>query len=257
MDIRFLGAHNCESKYTRCISLLIDGTLAIDAGGLTASLSLEEQQGLEALLLTHHHYDHIRDLPALAMNSFLGGGYTISVYSTAPVLETVSNYFFDGKLYPKFTEMPQEKPILSFTIIEPYQQMSINGFEVIAVPVEHAVPTTGYQVTSPDGKSMFYTGDTGPVLAECWQYISPQLLVIEVTAANGYEDFGKEVGHLTPSLLEQELINFREVKGYLPQVVLVHMNPRLEKEIAEETSAVATSLGCQITLGYEGMHISL
>ena len=125
MDINFLGVHNCESKYTRCISLLIDGTLAIDAGGLTASLSLEEQQGLEALLLTHHHYDHIRDLPALAMNSFLGGGYTISVYSTAPVLETVSNYFFDGKLYPKFTEMPQEKPILSFTIIEPYQHGSI------------------------------------------------------------------------------------------------------------------------------------
>jgi len=257
MDIRFLGAHNCESKDTRYISLLIDGTLAIDAGGLTASLSLEEQQRLEALLLTHHHYDHIRDLPALAMNSFLGDGYTISVHSTAPVLETVSSYLFDGELYPRFTEIPHKKPILRFTIIEPYQQISINGFEILAVPVEHSIPAVGYQVTSPDGKSMFYTGDTGPGLANCWQYISPQLLVIEVTTTNGYEDFGREAGHLTPSLLEQELIKFREVKGYLPRIVLVHMNPRLEKEIAEEASAVATSLGCQITLGYEGMHINL
>lgn len=257
MDIRFLGAHNCESKDTRYVSLLIDGTLALDSGGLTASLSLEEQQTVEAVLLTHYHYYHIRDLPALAMNSFLGGGDTISIYSTAPVLETVSSYLLDGKLYPRFMETPAEKPALSFITLEPYQQVSINSFEVLALPVEHSVPAAGYQVSSPDGKSLFYTGDTGPGLTESWLYVSPQLLIVEVTAPNSFEDFGRESGHLTPSLLKEELLSFRQVKGYLPQVVPVHMNPRLEKEIAGEISAVAKSLGCQITLGYEGMQIRL
>jgi len=109
MDIKFLGVHNCESKETKCISLLIDDILAIDAGGLTSSLSLEAQQKLKALLLTHQHYDHIKDIPALAMNLFLDGG-TINIYSIAPVFEAVTSYLLDGKLYPKFLETPPAKP---------------------------------------------------------------------------------------------------------------------------------------------------
>ena len=35
-------------------------------------------------------------------------------------------------------------------------------------------------------------------------------------------------GHLTPELLKQELVTFRELKGYLPEVVAVHMNPAFE-----------------------------
>jgi len=256
MDIQFLGAHNCESKETKYISLLIDDTLAIDAGGLTSSLSFEAQQKLKALLLTHYHYDHTRDIPALAMNLFLSGG-TITIYSTAPVFDAVSSYLLDGKLYPKFMETPSSKPTVSFTIIEPHQVVPIDGYKVLAIPVEHATPTVGYQITSPEGKSLFYTGDTGPGLDERWQYISPQLLITEVTAPNKYEDFARESGHLTPSLLGQELAKFREIKGYLPQTVLVHMNPRVEKEIAAELSAVVASLGSEITLAYEGMQISL
>ena len=256
MEIRFLGAHNTESKETKCISLLIDDTMAIDAGGLTSSLSLEAQQKLKALLLTHYHYDHIRDIPALAMNLFLGSG-TINIYGTAPVYEAVSNYLLDGKLYPKFLEIPQTNPTVSFTIIEPHQAVVTESYQILPVPVEHPTPTVGYQITSSDGKSLFYTADTGPGLAECWRHVSPQLLIIEVTASNKYEDFAQESGHLTPSLLELELAKFREIKGYLPQIYLVHMNPGLEKKIATEVSAVAAALGNDITLACEGMQISL
>ena len=34
MIVRFLGAHNAESKNTKMASLLIDDVLAVDAGGL-------------------------------------------------------------------------------------------------------------------------------------------------------------------------------------------------------------------------------
>ena len=62
MNIRFLGAHNSESKDVRPACLLIDNILAIDAGGLTSSLTFSEQLAIEALLVTHHHYDHIKDI---------------------------------------------------------------------------------------------------------------------------------------------------------------------------------------------------
>jgi ribonuclease BN (tRNA processing enzyme) len=256
MEIQVLGAHNCESQSSKFISLLIDDTLAIDAGGLTSSLSFEAQRKLRAILLTHQHYDHIRDVPAIAMSLYLQGN-TISIYSTQPVYDVLSSHLLDGKLYPKFLEQRGQEPTVKFTIIEPHKLEHIAGYSILAVPVNHSVPTVGYQITSPDGKIVFYTGDTGPGLTSCWQCVSPQLLIAEVTAPNRYEEFAQQSGHLTPSLLAQELVSFRELKGYLPQVVLVHMNPDLEKEIAGEIATVAKDLDNPITLGYEGMRLRL
>jgi ribonuclease BN (tRNA processing enzyme) len=256
MNIKFLGAHNCESQNTKFISLLIDDTLAIDAGGLTSSLSFQAQQKVKVILLTHQHYDHIRDVPAIAMNFYLCGT-AINIYSTQPVYNALTTYLLDGKLYPKFLEQPQKNPTIKFTIIEPYQIERIEGYNVLAVKVNHAVPTVGYQITSPDGKVVFYTGDTGPGLADCWERVASQLLITEVTATNKYEEFAKESGHLTPSLLKQELTSFREVKGYLPQVVVVHMNPDMEGEIETEIVTVAKALNSSITLAHEGRQLHL
>ncbi|TET18171.1 MAG: MBL fold metallo-hydrolase [Dehalococcoidia bacterium] len=256
MDIQILGAHNCESQSSKFTSLLIDNVLAIDAGGLTSSLSLKAQQKLKAILLTHQHYDHVRDIPALGMNFYLHHA-TINIYSTQSVYDALTTRLLDGKLYPNFLEQPQQNPAIKFTIIEPYRIEQIEGYSILATEVNHSVPTIGYQVTSSEGKIVFYTGDTGPSLADCWKYVSPQLLITDVTAPNRYDEFAKESGHLTPSLLKQELVTFQELKGYLPQVVVVHMNPNLEKEIEAEIAAVAKTLNNSISLAYEGMQLHL
>jgi len=255
MNIRVLGAHNCESQNTKAVSMLIDDSLALDAGGLTSSLPFPDQQKLKAILLTHQHYDHIGDVPSIAMNFYLSGT-TINIYSTLPVYNALTKYLLNGELYPNFLERPQGNPTIKFTEIKMHDTEQIEDYSVLAVPVNHSVPTVGYQITS-NGKIVFYTGDTGPGLADCWRYVSPQLLIIEVTAPNRYEEFAKESRHLTPSLLKQELICFRELKGYLPRVVVVHMNPWLEEEIEAEIAAVVGSLASIITLGYEGMQLHL
>jgi ribonuclease BN (tRNA processing enzyme) len=256
MNIRVLGAHDCESESTRLISLLIDDFLAIDAGALTSSLSLEAQQKIKAILLTHQHYDHVRDIPTIAINLFLRNA-TINVYSTPEVYDAVTSHLLDGELYPDFRQKPSQNPTVRFTRIQPHQAEQIEGYSILAVPVNHSVPTVGYQVTSPNGKVVFYTGDTGPGLADCWRQVSPQLLIAEVTASDKYKEAAAEAGHLTPGLLKQELVSFREVNGYLPQVVVVHMSPALEEEIAAEITAVGKALSSSITLGYEGMQLSL
>ena len=78
-----------------------------------------------------------------------------------------------------------------------------------------------------------------------------------MTAPNRYEDFCRRTGHLTPDLLEQELSCFRELKGYLPPIIAIHMNPGQEKEIAAEIDAIVKSLHHPISLSYEGMRIQL
>lgn len=256
MRIQILGAHNCESQNTRLVSLLIDDCLVLDAGGLTSSLSFRAQQKLKAILLTHQHYDHIRDIPAIAMNLFLSGR-TINIYSTSFVYDALATHLLGSQLYPNFLERPPDKPTIQFTALEPRQTTQIAGYSILVVPVSHSVPAVGYQITASDGKVVFYTGDTGSGLADCWQQVSPQLLITEVTAPSDYEEFARKSGHLTPNLLKQELITFRELKGYLPRVVVVHMNPISEETIKAEVATVAQDLNNPITLGYEGMKLDL
>ncbi len=256
MKIRILGAHNCESSDTKLTSLLIDDILALDAGALASTLSFSAQQKLQAILLTHHHYDHIRDIPAIAMNALLDET-TISVYSIASVRNALTDYLLNDELYPDFFTRPEGSPTINFTVIKPGEKLRIAGYEVRAVPVNHAVAAVGYQVTASNGAVVFYTGDTGPGLDDCWQQVSPQLIITEITAPNRYEAFARDKGHLTPVLLAQELDHFQRQKGYLPQVIAVHMNPRQEKEIASEIARINAPVKASISLAQEGMLIDL
>ena len=256
MNIHILGAHNCTSKDSKCVSLLIDEVLAIDAGGLASSLSFSAQRKLKALLITHHHYDHMGDIPAVAMTLALQQA-AINVYSTRTVYDNLSAHLLNGVLYPKFLEIPADNPTVKFSILEPDKITEIEGYSVSALPVNHPVPTVGYQIAAPDGKTVFYTADTGTGLSGCWKHITPELLIIETTFPDRYERFARETGHLCPGLLEQELTSFQELKGYLPRIVLIHMNPYLEKEIESEIAALNKHLDSSITLAYEGMRIQL
>jgi ribonuclease BN (tRNA processing enzyme) len=256
VEIRILGAHNIESKTTGTISLLVDGVLAIDAGALTSNLTFAEQQKLKAVLLTHQHYDHIRDVPALGMN-FLLYKSTVYIYGTRTTYDVLKSHLVDDVIYPDFFARPKEKPALRFREVKSSRAMTVAGYKVLPVPVNHSVPTIGYQVGSKDGKKVFYTADTGPGLAEVWHKISPDLLVIEVTALNKYHKFALEAGHLTAELLQNELESLREIKSYLPQIVLVHMNPLDERGIKREIAKVAAALNTPILFGREGLRLYL
>jgi ribonuclease BN (tRNA processing enzyme) len=256
MNIRFLGAHNCESRTTSFICVLIDGTLAIDAGGLTSNLSSSELEKVNAILLTHQHYDHIRDIPGVALNCFLRN-VNIKIYSTEGVLNTITTHLLNGTVYPQFQELPASGPAVSLNVVEPYKPEDIDGHRIMAVPVRHVENAVGYQVSDRQGNTVFYTGDTGPGLSDCWKSISPQSLIIDVTLPNSREEFARETGHLTPDLLKQELIIFRQDKGYLPQIIAIHMDPVLEQKIREELSTVAKALDVPISIAQENMQLHI
>lgn len=256
MEIHILGAHNCESRDTRLVSLLIDHTLAIDAGAITSSLPFSAQQGLKAVLLTHHHFDHIRDLATLGMNLY--GWGTIELYALESVLGVVSSYLFNEEIYVDFGKRPTaERPTFKFCPLEPHKEVIIHGYAVLPLPVNHNVPAVGYHITSQDKKSIFFSGDTGRNSSSLWEVVSPQLLITEVTMPDRFEAMAISSGHLTPRLLKEELIEFKRIKGYLPPIVTVHMTPHFVSEIREEVERISGELEAEITLGYEGMKVLL
>ncbi len=256
MEIRFLGAHNTEAAPFKSVSLLLDDKLALDAGAITAVLSLKEQLNLEALLLTHAHYDHIKDVPALAMNFFLSE-QCLSLYATKETKEALNGSLLNGRLYPDFFAKPADAPTLEYGFVETGREMAVAGYSVVPLAVKHSLPAVGYAVRDKVGKTLFYSGDTGLGLEKCWDNIKPDALVIDVTAPERYRRFALESGHLTAGLLKEELEAFRRLKGYLPSVYCVHMNPLLEDEIAAELKGVAQELEVKITPAAEGMALKI
>lgn len=256
MKIEVLGAHNSESKYTGLTSLLIDDKLVVDAGSLTSKLSFPSQEKIKAILLTHGHYDHIRDVPALAFNNAC---ITTNVYGTEQTLKILSSHLVDGKIYPDFSEKTSICEIQTLKLVElkPYDQIDIEGYQVKVLSVNHIDGSVGYEIISKDGKSVFFTGDTGPSLMSIWEHISPQLLIMELTFPNKMEETAKNSGHFVPKTLKKELKEFHRVKGYYPKVMLVHLSPKYEKEIKKEIMKIEKELKFSIDIAYEGEEITI
>jgi phosphoribosyl 1,2-cyclic phosphodiesterase len=258
VEIRILGAHLAEAKGARLTSLLVDDALIVDAGGVTSALSLPEQQKIQAVLLTHHHFDHTRDLVTLAANAGYYWRKQLKVYALDYTLDVVSASLLDGRIYTNFFEYPSEdKPTLIAEVIEPYTRKAVAGYEVLAVPVQHSVPAVGYQITSSDGKSIFYTGDTTAGISDCWQHISPQLLITEVAGPNKHGDWLGKAGHFCAEFLKEELLQFRRINGYLPRIIVIHLGNPYEEEIEREVAQVAQELEADISLGHEDMTVTL
>ena len=255
MEVHILGAHNMESSSTRLVSLLVDGRLAVDAGSLTTALSFSQQQEIAAILLSHHHFDHFRDIVTLGLSR--ARLRSTPLYAPRSTLEALATFFDGGRFYPDFFHWPEEAPVYLPHLVEPGTPLEIEGYRVVAYPVSHSTPAVGYQVTGPEGRSFFYSGDTGAGLASCWPPISPHLIITEVSGPEQWRQRLEPAGHLTPSMLKEELEQFRILKGHLPPVVLVHLNPMAREEIAREVEAVARELNATITLGVEGMRLQV
>ena len=247
MKIRVLGAHNLETLHTRHTCFLLDDSLAIDAGSLMTGLTDPEKNSLKAILLTHRHFDHVRDLPSLGLHT-MDNGATVDVYALPDTLDAVSTHLLDGLLYPNFTLRPTpERPKYRLHPIAPERPFNLLGLHVLPLPVPHGAPAVGYLVRKGSATAAF-TGDTGGGLLPFLSATPPpQYLFVEVTFSNDGIDRARASQHLTPSLLADELLSAQQNGLPLPQIVAVHRDPRHEKAITHQLAHLSKTLNIPIT----------
>lgn len=237
MKLRVLGASGSDMPGQHLTSFLIDDSLLFDAGGVTNSLTLRQQQKIKYIFITHAHLDHIRDIPFLADNIVISGQKSqIKVFSINDVVEDMKKHLLNQRLWPDFTAIPSKKnSILKLEKIKEGETVTINGFHITAFAVQHTVPAVGYLVQKED-KNLFYTGDTGPS-EQTWKNLSKinlDALIIEVSFPDTLKDIALKTGHLTPSLLFDDLSKLE----YPPRKIYVtHVKPFYRKKIEEEINS--------------------
>ncbi|MCS6802399.1 MAG: MBL fold metallo-hydrolase [Chloroflexota bacterium] len=250
MDVQIVGAYQTESAGRRATTFLVDGRVAIDAGCLAAALSREQQRALEAVVLTHYHYDHIRDFPSVAFSRW---GYPpLPVYCLPEVRAVLRSAFFNGVIWPQLDELPSsEAPAVRFWELAPYQPVEVAGYRLTPAPANHSAPTVGVLIER-DGRSLFYTSDTHGSVPGLWERVRPDLLLVEVTFPNRLDAAAVNAKHLTPRRLGAELEAFRAIHGTLPRVVAIHRNADYDDEIVRELAALAAELGATIEAPEDG-----
>lgn len=236
MKLRILGSAGAELPDFRPPAFLLDDQLLLDAGTIGSVLTEEEQWKIHTIFITHSHLDHIRSIPALADNIIIKNmSHTVSVQSTTEVITALQNHLFNNIIWPDFTKIPSaESPVLRFDTIIPCQEYIVHGYRVTAIPVNHTVPTVGYLVKS-GGKTIVYTGDTGPT-DEIWKFCSgADALIVEVSFPDSMKDLAQLTKHLTASMLVEEL---KKIDVLPKRILITHPKPQYYDLIHKEVKAL-------------------
>lgn len=238
MEIRVLGAYGGSTPEHRQTSFLIDGTVALDAGALTESLSLAEQSRIRAILVTHSHMDHVASLPFLVENVFGRAPGPIEVVAPADVADSLRKHLFNDALWPDFTRIPNQLlPTVTFREIAIGSPTPVDGLRVTAIPVSHVVPTCGYVVENGHAAVVF-SGDTGPTEA-LWHAARTarnlKAIFVECSFPDSMQEIADVSKHLTPRTLRQEMKKF---PADVP-VMLYHMKPPTVSALKREVAAFA------------------
>ncbi len=239
MNLKVLGCHGGETPKHRTSSFLLNNNIAIDAGSLCGALSLEEQQRVSSILVSHPHMDHIRDLGTMADNRFQQGGPGLQIIGIPATIDALRNHYFNDTLWPDFTRIEiGGGPLVTFRSIEPESAAEIDGLSVTPVLVNHTVDTSAFVIQGEDG-AIVYSGDTGPT-DRLWERVNElsdlNALMMEVSFPNDEQSLASTSRHHTPASLSAELDKLTHPRE-LP-ILLYHVKPVFESSVLKELAGL-------------------
>ena len=226
MKIRILGCYGTELLDYHVTSFLVNEEILVDAGTIASALTMEEQLKITSILLSHSHFDHIKGLFFLADNVFEQFLTPLNIYSTAGILDILKTHYFNNLLSPDFTSIPDKKnPIIRLNPIAPGEGFEVNGLMVNAFNANHVVESVGYKLQDGNG-AILYSGDTGStpwMWKEAREQKGLRAIFVETSFPNRLSRLAELSGHLTPSMLEEEL---KKIDDLDVPIFIFHMKPQ-------------------------------
>lgn len=196
-----------------------DSSLLLDMGtGVLSNLyAWLYPANLDCLIITHLHPDHFLDIyPFRYLLEFTAKDkLPFPVYAPAGARNHIQPLFSEANP-AKFDQ------VFNFYTLEDQASYQVGSLTFTSLTVPHLKPTYGIRVEA-EGKSLFYTSDTGysPKLIEYAQGVD--LLLAECTLLKQHA--GEPVAHLTTVQVGQ----IAKAAG-VKQVVLTHLWPHFNRD---------------------------
>jgi 3',5'-cyclic-nucleotide phosphodiesterase len=201
--------------------------------------------------ISHGHLDH---LAGLIISSPEDSHKPI--YGTADTIGTLRQHYFNGKVWPNFTDAGSGLRIGTYRLNapRPAQRFSIGltGLDGIIYPLSHGGTPSSMILLSRNNESFAYFGDTGPDQVEkaknleaVWRVLGDEVkarrlkgMIIETSYPDGVPD-SQLFGHLTPEWLLKELKVFEIASGGTGSlkgltVIISHVKPSLKAGVDPE-----------------------
>ena len=274
-----------------CTAVLAGGAMwVVDTGpGSTEVLQIHRMPlgGLEGLLLTHFHSDHIGELGELTLQSWAGGGRSepLKVYGPPGVQRVVDGFSAAYALDAEYRVAhhgaevvpPRGGELMAITFDPPEDGSPVpvfdrEGLQVTAARVDHrpVAPAVAYRFDY-EGRSVVISGDTVATesleqLAAGADLLVHEVLVKEVleTLSRAAYDAGRErIGAIAHDVTDYhtapgEAVDLAKRAG-VDTIVFSHMVPPLPGFLTSQVfmRGVEAEGKVDVVLGEDGMHFVL
>ena len=179
--------------------------LQLDFGsGVLARLTAKaDPSALDAILLTHWHFDHTSDLLPLIYR-LESVGKTLPVFAPADDASVIRRVVSDAACF-------------HLTDVAPGDVLTLNGARIAVMPARHPVPTVGYRVEAE--RAVFgYTGDTNTLPGLTEAYRGCGLLLADALFPES--EWTENRPHLSAALAAE-----LAAEAGVGRLLLTHLNP--------------------------------
>ena len=222
----------------RLTCFLIDECVAVDAGSIAIALTAEQREQVRDIIVTHPHMDHIASLPIFIDDLYATLKEPVRVHATPEVIELLERDVFNWNVYPKFSGLKNDYGlVMEYVPVPVGKEFKVAHLTVIAVPVNHIVPTVGLIVS--DQKSIVaFSSDTAET-DEFWDEVNRakglNALLIEASFPNDMAHLAEVSRHFTPASLGNEL---KKLNHNGLDILAVHIKPAYRETIIRELKAL-------------------
>jgi cAMP phosphodiesterase len=229
------GVATLEQRLT---CFLIDDCVAVDAGSIAIALTNEQRPKVKDIIVTHPHLDHIASLPIFIDDLYPTLKEPIRVHATPEVIGLLERDVFNWNVYPRFSDLKNDYgPVMEYVPIPIGTPFTVAHLNVVAVPVNHIVPTVGLVVS--DGQtSVAFSSDTAET-EYFWEIVNEMkgldALLIETSFPDRMAKLAEVSRHFTPASLVQEL---KKLTHNGMDIMAVHLKATYRDEIIEQLKAL-------------------
>jgi ribonuclease BN (tRNA processing enzyme) len=251
MQVRFLGTGSAMPTGERFqTGLLLEKKepLLVDCGsGVLHGLARTNvgYEGVDTLLLTHHHLDHVSDIPVLMKARWLAGEDSLTIYGPAGTEELI-----EGMLDTH--EYMQDRLELVIEELDPAEEpFEIAGFEVTAMETRHSMDCLAYRFERGAGSPpLVFSGDS-EAFVELIEFADGAAVLIHDCS---FPDDVDVSNHPTPATLGAALA---DADADIGRVYLTHQYPHTEDRHEEMLDSIAEQYDGDVRFARDGLSLDI